>query len=292
MINCKCRASSELDESTLSKLCSVGFEFAPATREFDLGNALACAQAASLSYLNSKPDVQQIAEHWGLHVAFLAQGRDWGMVLWNDQLVLIAFRGTDEFRDWFTNLDLLPRRSPYGWIHRGFAKATDRLWPQLLPVMENAMQHRQAVWLTGHSLGGAMAQVCTMRLSTETDWRPRGVYTFAQPRVGSLSFARQIEEQSVPYYRIVNNIDVVADAPTGLFRTHVGREIYLDARGRLWPQGVPFAIKARDSFNLGQPEFPSALRGREVSLMDSIGVAAHGMERYMTGLVRGIAEMR
>ena len=211
-------------------------------------------------------------------------------MLWNDTLVMVAFRGTDETRDWLTNLDMLPRRSPFGPIHRGFAKATARLWPQLVTILKRALDRQKPIWLTGHSLGGAMAQICTMRLLTETAWNPTCVYTFAQPRAAGRGFARRIEKAAVPYYRFVNNVDLITSIPTGLFRTHVGREIYVAASGGIFPDGAGFALKARDAFNQGQPEFPSILLGRKRELLTLARVSAHGMERYVVPLLGTVAD--
>ena len=91
--------------------------------------------------------------------------------------------------------------------------------------------------MTGHSMGGALAQLAA--------WYhpPRAVYSFGAPRVGDAGFAARMA--SVPIYRLVNGRDVVADLPPSTrllsFRA-AGRRVHIDLKGRVCevkPNGEP-----------------------------------------------------
>jgi hypothetical protein len=70
------------------------------------------------------------------------------------------------------------------------------------------------IWITGHSLGGAMAAVCSYRLSTVENLEIAGLMTFGQPKVGSKSFCDHMDSQlvgRVVYF--VNETDGVTRIP-------------------------------------------------------------------------------
>ena len=75
------------------------------------------------------------------------------------------------------------------------------------------------VWVTGHSLGAALATLATIRLTN--DGIPvNGLYTYGCPRVGEVKFRSLFEENvTARAYRLVNNNDIVARIPIpGFFR--------------------------------------------------------------------------
>jgi hypothetical protein len=99
------------------------------------------------------------------------------------------------------------------------------------------------VYVTGHSLGAALATVATQNL--EHDHRfPRfrdmiaACYTFGSPRVGNSHFEREFKS---PIYRIVNTTDIVTTIPLlAMGYIHIGDVRYLGAREGEFQRGVPF----------------------------------------------------
>jgi triacylglycerol lipase len=123
--------------------------------------------------------------------AFLARANDFAVV---------AFRGTDSYRDWKTNLMsetvLVETRLGDVEIHKGFKKAYDRIGAQLLEDVNRLVPDTKGLYLTGHSLGGAMAQIASTQLERDN---LAACYTFGAPRVGDLSFDRLVV---CPHYRL------------------------------------------------------------------------------------------
>ncbi|HBT77766.1 MAG TPA: hypothetical protein DEB39_12770 [Planctomycetaceae bacterium] len=77
------------------------------------------------------------------------------------------------------------------------------------------MQERpRKIWVTGHSLGGALATLATRRLTMEADYLnevdPIATFTFGQPRVGDTQMCRQIGS---PFYRFAYVADPVTWVP-------------------------------------------------------------------------------
>jgi triacylglycerol lipase len=220
------------------------FEFNLTQCDFNLVNALGCARASSLAYEDSATVKQTIAK-WGFdRLEVFIRKQHFGIVFGNDKMVLIAFRGTNERADWRTNLNILFKRSPLGMVHRGFMKATELFWPDLPKMLSVFCNKNQGIWLSGHSLGGALAMLTATKLCVEQKHEIAGIYTFGQPPVGVIPFCIRFEEKfSNRYFRFVNSIDFVSDAPI-LFRTHVDEGVrYFDTSGKLFSGNPPWKEK-------------------------------------------------
>jgi pimeloyl-ACP methyl ester carboxylesterase len=149
------------------------------------------------------------------------------LVAQGDAAVLVVFRGTElgSLRDLLTDAAVVWRREPGGGrIHQGFSDALDSLWPQLRAYLDEVGQGR-AIWLAGHSLGGALATLAAHRLGDAAT----GLVTFGCPRVGNEEFAGRF---ACPAWRVVNNNDLVARIPPWPY-VAVGALCYLDRNGRL-----------------------------------------------------------
>jgi len=91
-------------------------------------------------------------------------------------------------------------------VHSGFLGEIDKLWKNIL---QDINQHVKdiPIWVTGHSLGGAMATLAGMRHSFEE------VITFGEPRVG---FHLDKAFKSKSHTRYVNGDDPVTKLPPEL----------------------------------------------------------------------------
>lgn len=89
-------------------------------------------------------------------------------------------------------------------VHHGFFTELNKLWPEILPALQYCRQRRLPVWVTGHSLGAAMATLAGMRYVFES------VVTFGEPRVGSnIAHAFQAKQ----HLRYINGDDPVPRLP-------------------------------------------------------------------------------
>ena len=99
----------------------------------------------------------------------------------------------------------------------------------------------EALYVTGHSLGGAMASMfaAMLLMSDNDDYRRiasklKGVYTFGQPMIGFKAFAdaagRAFEDADVPLLRYVYKKDPVPSLPPDTLGkyVHFGQEYRLD----------------------------------------------------------------
>jgi hypothetical protein len=122
-----------------------------------------------------------------------------------------------------------------GYVHEGFKCALDAVWGELRDELLEHGRQRRSIWMTGHSLGAALATLAADRLGGV-----QALYTFGSPRVGDRAFA---DDFHVPTYRFVHHRDIVTRVPPfGPYQgkdgrgdyVHVGTLEYIDAEGRLW----------------------------------------------------------
>lgn len=125
-------------------------------------------------------------------------------------MFVIVFRGTEvtSIADLKADLDTFLVDAPGGGrVHRGFFKAYQKVDELLKADLEKAGD--LPVYITGHSLGGALALVATRYIGSDS---VGATYTFGGPRVGDDAFFANIK---TPVYRVVNAADGVARIPFG-----------------------------------------------------------------------------
>jgi hypothetical protein len=128
----------------------------------------------------------------------------------DDQLAVLAFRGTASLQDWRTNLNAM--RVPLPGVpgvkvHCGFLSAFECCREDIEAAVKAYVPSTLGLYITGHSLGGALAQIASAVLERDN---LAACYTFGSPRVGTLDFDRQVK---CPHYRIINNWDLVPGVP-------------------------------------------------------------------------------
>ena len=133
-----------------------------------------------------------------------------GYVAANDTDILCVFRGTDNIDDWFANFQATKDPGPPTdtSAHEGFQ---DALYPAVIAISNAIDQFGGAskrLWLTGHSLGGALCSLYAGML-LENGYQVYGIYQFASPRPGDDSFAVALNGKLAngPHYRVVNEGD-------------------------------------------------------------------------------------
>ena len=127
-------------------------------------------------------------------------------------MTVLAFRGTEKkLGDWKTDLRVALRDVGAGRIHSGFVGAYQQVRPAIEAAIEREVKKKRDVrlFVTGHSLGGALAVVATRFLPAE---RLAACYTFGSPRVGDRELSKVFR---TPIYRVVNASDAVPRVPVG-----------------------------------------------------------------------------
>jgi len=188
----------------------------PLARDWDLNSdkvqwapIIPLAQISSSAY-SDEESLETILHEWGL-TAFkpIEDGSSFGYVASNDSTVVIAFRGTNELIDWSTNLDLRPVKVANGSAHHGFYAASSKLSEEIFAAADHQGVSSKKLWITGHSLGGAMAVLFASEC-VNRGIEPAGLVTFGQPMLCDGRLARHLNSRLAGrYLRFVHGGDAV-----------------------------------------------------------------------------------
>jgi len=132
------------------------------------------------------------------------------LVSYKDAIIL-AFRGTEatSIKDIKSDARAISTScSSGGMIHSGFNEAYDDVRGDIEKALKADDIINKPLYITGHSLGGALATIAAKKLSHKGGLA--ACYTFGSPRVGDEEW---IEGIKTPIYRVVNASDCVTMLP-------------------------------------------------------------------------------
>jgi hypothetical protein len=216
----------------------VRFPFQHRASSFSLINAWWLAEASTLVYADAAYVRRQFSAAGLRRVKFFSKVSTQCFIASNDQFAIVAFRGSEGWKlnepfdlrrtlaDWTTDFDI--RLSDWfrgGRVHRGFKDALEEVWAEIFPHMKQLADQGCNIWLTGHSLGAALAILAADRFQDV-----QGVYTFGSPRVGDREFQEKFRLQA---YRVVNGDDLVSRVPPAGTYRHVGELKIIGRKGSL-----------------------------------------------------------
>ena len=159
---------------------------------FDLSNAVVLANLSHLSY-KKEEDIKSVVEKWDCTVKFIENDHHAGIILTHPKYIIIAFRGTDELKDWtHANFRVTRKGLNIGSVHSGFQNGVDMLFPEIIKEYKHQNKIGLPVWMTGHSLGAAMAALAAYKLKEEKEFNIQGIYTFAQPNTGDIQVLQKL----------------------------------------------------------------------------------------------------
>ena len=219
--------------------------FEPQALTFKAANAVVLAELAKAAY-GEYNEAKTAAAACGLTafewIDLTEQFQDvYGIVAVGPEYVMIAFRGTDpkDWKNWMTDLQATAARFDWlfqgaaevGEVHAGFGHALFDAWAKIESALNKVMPKvpagsdpaqvanatERTLWLTGHSLGAALAVLAGAAFSMWTDQAKRqvnGIYTFGQPRIGLYRFCGNYDHQlHTRTFRFVNKKDLVPRIP-------------------------------------------------------------------------------
>ncbi|MDS3862404.1 lipase family protein [Thermosynechococcaceae cyanobacterium BACA0444] len=263
----------------------------PYKTRLDKGNAYWMAQLASQSYIKEtnsvkpsvKPDKVKILENLKkiddefIEVYSFDEHSSQAILVDHQKYFCMAFRGTDQLIDWIDNINAFPVKQLFGEFHRGFWNSVEAIWDQIYNQYKrlNNLKVRKPLFLTGHSLGGAMAVIAGSKL-IHVDEPFTNIYTFGQPRVMTRNTARIFNiESKTRCFRFNNNNDLVTRAPSRLMGySHVGTYLHILEDGTI-EQELGFWHQFIDSFY-------GAIESLKEKGID--GVEDHDMGKYLDAI--------
>jgi triacylglycerol lipase len=191
---------------------------------FSLDIASFMAHAASDAY---QSNLDYLQNRWKCEVRLIDINDSQAIVIDGPHLV-IAFRGTEpgRIKDWLSGLDVIKAAWEDGtWVHSGFRDAYHDVRAAVHD--ECATLRDRELFLVGHSLGGAIADLAAIDLE-EHNISPRRIYTYGAPRALGWRAARKSRNMFTGRkFRVVNGNDIVPRVPMCLRFQHTGTLAYI-----------------------------------------------------------------
>uniref|UniRef100_A0A0D3BYZ6 Fungal lipase-type domain-containing protein n=1 Tax=Brassica oleracea var. oleracea TaxID=109376 RepID=A0A0D3BYZ6_BRAOL len=246
------------------------------------------------------------------------------VAIWRDarrKRLVIAFRGTEQtkWKDLQTDLMLVPvglNPERIGGdfkeevqVHSGFLSAYDSVRIRIISLLKMAIgymyiyflmhmlslpigrddvaehEDKWHVYVTGHSLGGALATLLAIELAS-SQLAKRGaitvtMYNFGSPRVGNKKFADVYNQKVKDSWRVVNHRDIIPTVPRLMGYCHVAHPVYLAAgevqnmdfqkdgyHGEVIGEATPDILVSR--FMKGEKELVEQILQTEIKLFNAI----------------------
>ena len=225
------------------------------------------ALLAGAAYLDKKEGTKKYKELGYTQVKLIDVRGAQVYVVSNKNEMVLCFRGTEptQMSDLAADLNAIPDRGRIGgFVHNGFQTEVDKVWEQVHKEVVSKPK-KKPLFITGHSLGGAMATITASRLQPVV----KALYTYGSPRVGSKKF---VEKMHINHYRHVNNNDAVCTVPFALlgYRHHTQAR-YINHYGNI--RTLTYWQRFKDK-----------LRGRWAAIKNLQffdGFRDHGMDNYI-----------
>lgn len=178
------------------------------------------------------------------------------LVLSKADCIVIAFKGTTSMANMKTDLKVLlvemssaiPSRNSrdikheiigsIDWknakIHKGFLDAYQSVSHAIIGKLKELLAiKKRPLYITGHSLGGALAAVCSVDIVLSLGVTNLCVTTFGSPKCGNL-FLQRICDHLVPaYWRIAMRSDLISTLPRMGYH-HSGKRVALTTSGEMF----------------------------------------------------------
>ncbi|KXZ42036.1 hypothetical protein GPECTOR_218g460 [Gonium pectorale] len=222
----------------------------PPPPELDVGEALVAGRLASIAYC-SRPDLisawncTRCADVPGFTPYATVYDAIWDLAAyagyykpWN--AIVLAFRGTDSsnwgqwaenMRYWRTDTMFPEPGFPHALIHSGFWTlwTGSRLQASFKDAVAELLAAHPGARLvaTGHSMGGALAQLAGLEAKLAHNDTHTSVWTFGAPRLGNLAYQQLFNQFVDVSWRFTHNRDIVPSVPLQLMGfQHVAREVW------------------------------------------------------------------
>lgn len=235
--------------------------------------------------------------------------------------VILCYRGTPptSLITWLTDIDVNPEKVAIPFpgaggsfdVHGGFYRNVRSTRYEIVAALKRALDGQsvlaeggampnpmEALYVTGHSLGAAMAAIMTVMLITEPDYAPiadklQAAYTFGQAMIGPPALADACDEMPFLKNNVIRYVyenDIAPQLPprvSGKF-AHFGQEYQFRANGHpgAWQHNPTSRTQLRSILELAGN--PLSFLARQIELTRNLtfhaSVDDHLPHRYIAAL--------
>ena len=127
------------------------------------------------------------------------------------QTYILAYRGTVTGSDVAADIDFSQKEKYGGMVHEGFYD----MWKKEFDLSKNEFRPGDTIYVTGHSLGAAIATLTSYKLAKILDKCNVICYLYSPPRIGDSIFMHKYAERVPNHWAIINKVDMIPNMPIG-----------------------------------------------------------------------------
>lgn len=209
--------------------------------DYNSSDASYAARLSELAYQSVSKIKNEFPDN---KLKYIDQGAVQFFVLEGRSETYITFKGTNPSRliEVLTDLDFVQKKAFVGKVHKGFFEAFSNVKKDLDALVLDFELKRKNIIVSGHSLGGALATLCSAYLHQE-GVTIKGVYTFGQPRIGNEDFADYYDSiLGNRHFSVFHKDDRIPRLPASkvgrgkleIQYHHVGKTIWINHEGKLY----------------------------------------------------------
>lgn len=162
--------------------------------------------------------------------AYLDAKELFGFLLESDKAAILALRGSGSAFNWINDMiayqvKFTPVKAG-GQTHCGFTNTYMSARERIFELLDK-LPADKPLFITGHSLGGALATLAALDIAANRGPDGLIVYTFASPRVGDPQFARTYNRLVPNTFRLHNEHDIVPRLPPLVYQSPTTKKNYL-----------------------------------------------------------------
>lgn len=206
------------------------------TQELDIRTALFLAAVSGQTYNQyiNKDGLFLVPRTYSLVGEITAKAYDnteerFGFALTSERASVLAFRGSGSAVDWVS--DFIAQQTTYrpvknaGQTHKGFTDIYMSARNQIHDLVKQ-LPTDKPLFITGHSLGGALATLASIDIASNSAFTAPIVYTYGAPRVGDPKFIRTYNALIDTHWRFQNEFDIVPHLPTLIYQSPKTKQTY------------------------------------------------------------------
>jgi len=152
------------------------------------------------------------------------------IIFFNNEIIDICFRGTFNYFNIYSNMQICLTNYNNIQIHNGFLNQYLQIKQELLTNIDIIIKNNNIknISLSGHSSGGAIANIASIDFCKKYNNIKIMCVTFGSPKVGNNNFVKEYNKYVKDSYRIVNKNDIIEHLPLPFLYKHIHKPIYLE----------------------------------------------------------------
>ena len=117
---------------------------------------------------------------------------------------IVALRGTESLTDIVNDLTTTSKKVNGIKFHKGFYDTLDSVYTSIKEHLKSPISQGKTIYITGHSLGGALATILTYRLAVDYPQYSTQLklYAYGSPAVATIGLHNKFKESGIESFAI------------------------------------------------------------------------------------------